>query len=103
MIPGSISHMSTASGVITLVQEHRFQLADDDGGRRLFVLAHDAPIEWADLEMLERSNGHVTVFYTDADTVIAGTAYDVQEDGYVAGEAPQTRNESHETQTPYRQ
>ena len=66
-----------ATGVITLVQENRFKLADDEGRSELFVLAHDAPLEAQDLQFLQRSQPHVTVVYTDADDLIAGVAHDV--------------------------
>jgi len=38
-----------SSGVITVVQEHRFELLGDDGTRRHFTLAPDAPLGWNEL------------------------------------------------------
>lgn len=70
--------MKTASGIITLVQEHRFQLEEDGGRHRLFILAHDAPQQWQDLEQLERDHAPVTVHYTDADGLIACAVHDIQ-------------------------
>lgn len=50
-----------ASGVITVVQEHRFELQADDGVRRHFTLAHDAPLGWAELVRLQRDGCRVMV------------------------------------------
>jgi hypothetical protein len=71
--------METREGVITLVQEHRFHLVGDDGSNRLFILAHDAPLEWRDLEHFERSGSHVRVSFDAAPGMIARTAHDVVE------------------------
>lgn len=71
--------MKSTTGTITLVQEHRFQLQDDQGSCRLFILAHDAKQQWEDLEHLERNNVHVTVYYSDAGALLACTAHDVHE------------------------
>ncbi|MBK4736556.1 hypothetical protein [Noviherbaspirillum pedocola] len=71
--------MDTHDGVITLVQEHRFHLTGEDGSHRLFILAHNAPLEWRDLESFERSGSHVRVRYDAAPGMIARTAHDVVE------------------------
>lgn len=71
--------METREGVITLVQEHRFHLVGDDGSNRLFILAHDAPLEWRDLEHFERAGSHVRVSFDAAPGLIARTAHDVIE------------------------
>jgi len=70
--------MKTVNGVITLVQEHRFQLMDDEGRHRLFILTHDARQEWSDLKRLEQDNCHVTVFYSDAGSLLASAAHEVR-------------------------
>jgi hypothetical protein len=57
---GSIDPM-LSSGVITVVQEHRFELLCDDGTRRHFTLAHDAPLGWNELLGLWREGAHVAV------------------------------------------
>jgi hypothetical protein len=46
--------MPTVSGTVVIVQESRFQLALDSGGTRLFMLAHDAPVEPEQLVSLQR-------------------------------------------------
>jgi hypothetical protein len=48
-------------GVITVVQEHRFELQGDDGTRRHFTLAHDAPLGWNELIALEHERCRVAV------------------------------------------
>lgn len=50
-----------ASGIITVVQEHRFELEGDDGTHRHFTLAHDAPLGWNELIRLQRERSRVTV------------------------------------------
>lgn len=50
-----------ASGVIVVVQEHRFELRCDDGVRRHFTLAHDAPLGWAELVHLQHDGCRVAV------------------------------------------
>jgi hypothetical protein len=50
-----------ASGVIAVVQEHRFELLRDDGTRRHFTLAHQAPLGWAELVQWQREGCRVTV------------------------------------------
>ena len=72
--------MNTAYGVITLAQEHRFQLVDDQGNKRLFILAHGSAVQGSDLERLERSHRHVAVFYTDSNMLSGYTAHDVHEE-----------------------
>ncbi len=64
-----------ATGTITLVQEERFQLACDDGTTRLFVLAHDAPLEAGELAVLEREAARVAVDYDDPSGLIVHTAH----------------------------
>jgi hypothetical protein len=50
-----------ACGVVTVVQEHRFELTGEDGTRRHFTLAHDAPLGWHELTGLEREGCRVAV------------------------------------------
>lgn len=66
--------MPTASGVVTVVQEGRFQLALEEGGTRLFVLAHDAGIEPEQLTALQREHTRVVVTYRSAAPLIADEA-----------------------------
>jgi hypothetical protein len=50
-----------ACGVVTLVQEQRFELLGDDGTRRHFTLAHDAPLGWHELTHLLSEGCRVAV------------------------------------------
>jgi hypothetical protein len=50
-----------SSGVVTVVQEHRFELLGHDGTRRHFTLAHDAPLGWDELIRLEHDGCAVAV------------------------------------------
>jgi hypothetical protein len=67
--------MHRAHGTITLVQEERFQLDCDDGSCKLFVLAHDAPLEADELSRLEREGTPVEVEYDDPSDMIVHTAH----------------------------
>lgn len=51
------------TGVILLVQEHRFQLETEQGTRLNFMLRHDAGLEWRDLLELEQSRRPVEVIF----------------------------------------
>ena len=73
----SSAPLKRTRGVITVVQEQRFKLMSDDGAVRLFVLAHDAPLEAEDLQRLQRSQARVAVTYADAGDLVAGIARDV--------------------------
>lgn len=48
-------------GIVTVVQEHRFQLQADDGGHRHFTLAHGAPLGWHELQHLQQEGCRVAV------------------------------------------
>jgi hypothetical protein len=48
-------------GIVTVVQEHRFELLGDDGTRRHFTLAHDAPLGWKELIALQHDGCRVAV------------------------------------------
>ena len=49
------------SGVVIVVQEHRFELVGDDGTRRHFTLAHDAPLGWTELVRLQAEGCRVAL------------------------------------------
>jgi hypothetical protein len=72
--------MNRTAGTITLVQEERFQLACDDGRKRLFILAHDAPLESDELARLKREGAHVEVEYDDRPDLIAHAAHRLREE-----------------------
>lgn len=59
-------------GVVTVVQEQRFELLGDDGARRHFTLAHDAPLGPEELTQLVREGCRVAV---DHDAAAAGETH----------------------------
>ena len=67
--------MQSAEGVITLVQEGRFALVEDDGRVMQFVLAHDASLEPQDLPLLKRDRRRVRVDYTEPSRLVAHVAH----------------------------
>jgi hypothetical protein len=66
--------LATVSGVVTVAQENRFQLALDEGGTRLFIVAHDAGIEPDQLAALQAKQTHVSVIFRPVDALIAAEA-----------------------------
>jgi hypothetical protein len=66
--------MPTLEGVVTIVQEGRFQLVDPDGVAHLLLLAHDAPPEPAQLAGLQRNQTRVRVQYGAANGLIGWRA-----------------------------
>ena len=69
--------MKTIDGVVTIVQESRFQLVDDEGVGHLFVLGHDSPAEPDQLAPLQRKQSRVRVGYTEARNVIGRVAHSI--------------------------
>ncbi|WP_207462373.1 hypothetical protein [Azospirillum sp. SYSU D00513] len=70
--------MRSVEGVIILAQESRFKLVDDAGITKLFVLAHDAPIEPQDLQPLARTQARVAIRYEDTPALIAGIVHGIE-------------------------
>ena len=67
--------MRSMSGVVTIVQEGRFQLVDDDGVAHHFLLDHSAPLDPEQLPyLLER---RVRVTRTDPKGVIGHAATNI--------------------------
>ena len=91
LFAGLANAMQTSNGVITLVQEHRFQLVDEQGGHALFILAHDAPLEWQDLERLQLAGRQVRVSHAPAPGRIAAIAHDVVEHDLVISRRERVR------------
>ena len=71
--------MATAAGIITVVQEGRFQLALEQGGTRLFILAHNAPIDPGQLTGLRDAKTHVAVEFHSAGDLTADAACAIEE------------------------
>lgn len=67
------------TGIVTLVQEGRFQVATADGRAMLLILASDAPLEPQDLPALAERAVRVTVHYsTPKELTTARLAHDVK-------------------------
>ena len=66
--------MQTMDGVITVVQESRFQMCDDRGVYHHFLLSHGAAAEPADLEPLQLRQTRVRVRYEKAPNLLAQVA-----------------------------
>ena len=69
----------TMDGIVTIVQESRFQLTDDRGVSHLFILGHDTLAEPAQLEPLQRRQARVRVRYTEPRNIIGLVAKSVTE------------------------
>ena len=61
-------------GVVTIVQESRFQLTDANGVGHVFVLAANASAEPAQLAALQHEQAHVRVRYRPARNLIGNVA-----------------------------
>ena len=65
---------SSVEGVITIVQEGRFQMTDRQGVTRLFVLSPNAAMETEQLVPLGRSQVPVRVTFRHGDNALAHVA-----------------------------
>lgn len=63
--------------IVTVVQESRFQLALDTGGIRLLMLAHQAPLECAELRRLQRDRIPVVIDCRPNPALIAAEAHHI--------------------------
>jgi len=66
--------VARVSGIVTVTQENRFQLALDGGGTRTFIVAHDAKIDPDQLAALQAQQTHVMVTFRPIDGLIADEA-----------------------------
>lgn len=64
----------TMNGTVTIVQEGRFQMTDDDGVSHLFLLSPNAAAETEQLIGLQQRQARVLVRYKPAAKVIGNTA-----------------------------
>ena len=69
--------MRTMDGIVTIVQESRFQLTDAGGVSHLFVLSHDTLAEPDQLEPLQRRQARVRVRYSVPRNIIGLLAHSV--------------------------
>ncbi len=63
------------TGVVTIVQEGRFQITDDHGVSHLFLLSSHAAAEPAQLTALQQRQARVRVRYTPAANLIGNVAH----------------------------
>lgn len=61
-------------GIVTIVQEGRFQMTDDDGVSHLFILSSSAAAETNQLAALQKKQARVRVHYKPAANLIGNTA-----------------------------
>lgn len=73
--------MRSMDGVVTILQESRFQLTDDTGVSHLFILGHDTLGEPDQLEILQRRQARVRVRYTTPRNIIGLLAHSVETQG----------------------
>jgi hypothetical protein len=73
------------TGLITIVQEGRFQMTDDDGVSHLFILSASAAAEAEQLTALQRRQARVRVRYKPASNLIGNTVSAIYADVPAAG------------------
>lgn len=66
--------MQSIQGIVTIVQEGRFQLLDSGGVAHHFMLSHRASVEPEQLPGLQRDQAWVRVWYQNAPGVIGHVA-----------------------------
>ena len=69
--------MATVDGTITVVQESRFQMTDDDGASHLFTLSPNAAAEPSQLAPLAARQARIRVRYREGDNVIGFVAQSI--------------------------
>lgn len=67
-------------GTITLVQEHRFQLTDEAGGRHQCVLSSSCPVEWEALYALYQRGASVEIHCSSSEGILAETVHAIAAD-----------------------
>jgi hypothetical protein len=70
--------MAEMTGVVTIVQEGRFQLTDELGRSHLFMLGPNAPLETSQLRPLSAAQTKVRVKYDNTKKLIALRANDIE-------------------------
>jgi hypothetical protein len=66
--------MQSVQGIVTIVQEGRFQLVDGDGVAHHFLLSHAAALEPQQLPPLQRAQTRVRVWFKPAADIIGHVA-----------------------------
>lgn len=70
--------MPKMEGIITIVQEGRFQVTDDQGISHLFILGYSSSTEPEQLMPLQRLQSRVRVTYTQPRNIIGMQAKTVE-------------------------
>ena len=68
---------ASMTGIVTIVQEGRFQLTDDAGVSHLFLLSPHAAAETAQLNDLQHRQSRIRVRYTPAANLIGNVAHKI--------------------------
>ena len=66
--------MPSITGVVTIVQEGRFQMTDDRGVSHLMILGHSAAVDTPQLNGLQARQARVRVDYRPTKNLIGNTA-----------------------------
>lgn len=66
--------MATMRGIVTIVQESRFQMTDDGGVSHHFMLSPNAAAETDQLAALQHRQARIRVTYQSVPNVIGNTA-----------------------------
>ena len=69
--------MKSIDGIVTIVQESRFQIVDDEGVAHLIILGHDSMAEPEQLQALAAHQTRVRVRYSEPRNVIGLVAHAV--------------------------
>lgn len=67
----------TMEGVVTIVQESRFQLTDDAGVSHLFLLDHLSGAEPSQLSPLQAQQARVRVRYSEPKNIVGNLAHSI--------------------------
>jgi hypothetical protein len=70
--------MKSMDGIVTIVQEGRFQLLDPDGISHQFELSYKAPLDPEQLPPLQRDHAPVRVQYAPGENVIGFVAHAIE-------------------------
>ena len=70
--------MNVIDGIVTIVQESRFQLVDDRGVAHTMILGHASLAEPDQLEALARRQSRVRVRWTQGQGVIGSVARTIE-------------------------
>ncbi len=70
-----MARRDTMTGIVTIVQEGRFQLTDDAGVSHFFLLSPHAAAEPAQLTALQQRQARISVRYTPAANLIGNVAH----------------------------